>query len=127
MKKEKLIEDDYPLVGSKIDVYYWKNNKWLFIGYDVKHLPTETEFKRDYKKLPISLSFNNMITIGANLNNVYEILNIKNPMETQKNQEWIRKNLQPHPHTSMSVGDIVKIRGEYWMVMSVGWKKLKWK
>lgn len=39
-------------------------------------------------------------------------------------QEDVRTKLQPHPHTSMSVGDIVTVDGTRYICMSVGWESL---
>ena len=123
---EAKLQKDYPLVGSKIDIYYWTDVEWLRVGHEHR-IPTKFDFEREYKKLPISLSYSNAVALEANLDSVYEIMNIRNPMETEGKQKWITKNLQPHPHTSMSTGDIVKARGEYWIVMPIGWKKLEFR
>lgn len=131
VKKEKIIkiklQEDYLLVGPrKIYVYYWKDARWLQIGHG-KKMPTENDMEMEYKKLPISISYENHVTLNDNLNNVYEKMNLRSPMETPENKKWITKNLQPHPHISMSTGDIVRVRDEYWIVMPVGWKKLEFR
>lgn len=115
-----------------MEIYYWKNIEWMTnVQFaDNKKLgryPTKNDFKKDWKKLPISIPYYKRMSLNENLNNTFKILNtIGNPMETPENQRWIRKNLHPHPHTSMSVGDIVKINKKYYIVLGIGWKKMKW-
>ena len=114
-----------------MEIYYWKNTKWLeAVSFaDDKELgryPTKAEFKRDWKKLPISIPYYKMLSLDENLSSVFEIMNTRNPMGTPEKQRWIRKNLQPHPHTSMSVGDVVKVNKKYYLVLDVGWKKMRW-
>jgi len=96
------------------EVYYWKDIKWIR-----GDKPSKEDFKKDYVKLPID------VAPVDYLEGVFHLLNNEdNPLGSKENQEWIRKNLKPNPHTSMSVGDIVKVVDEYWIVEDVGWKKL---
>lgn len=57
---------------------------------------------------------------------VFAILNdgssVPNPLTTQKNQQFVREN---GTHTSMSIGDIVEIKGIYHMCEDVGWRILQ--
>lgn len=38
--------------------------------------------------------------------------------------KWGQNDLQQKHMPSVSVGDVVELRGKYWMVMSVGWREL---
>ncbi len=114
-----------------MEIYYWKDNKWMMgtqHAGEVKgeRYPQKRDFKNDYKKLPITIPYHKDKDLDWNLSNVFEILNTKNPMSTTKHQQWIRKNLRPNPHTSMSVGDVVKVGDKYYLTLSIGWKKMRW-
>lgn len=110
----------------KINVYYWKDMQRMLDQYENIY-PTKQTFKKDYKKLPVEFSFKPKISIRDNLNIVFDRLNQDNPLGSKKNQKWIGENLKPYPHTSMSVGDIVKMKGSYYLCKSFGWKKLRWR
>jgi len=108
-----------------MEIYYWTNTKYL--GSDTP--PTKSQFKKDYKKLPISIPFQRGNSKMHNLEIAFEVLNgpnEPNPMGHSIYQKWIGENLKPHPHTSMSSGDIIQIGEEYWYVKPFGWKKIKW-
>lgn len=114
-----------------MDIYYWKDTKWMLgtqYAGSVKgeRYPRKSDFLKDYKKLPITIPYDRSNDIDGNLANVFDIMNIRNPMESKINQDWIRKNLQPNPHTSMSVGDVVKVGKNYYLTLSIGWKKMRW-
>ena len=115
-----------------MNIYYWKNIKWLTnVNFsDDKSLgclPKKSDFKKDWVKLPIKITYDKSDNIDGNLAIVFDKLNLPgNPMETHEKQEWIRKNLFPHPHTSMSVGDVVQIGNKYYLALSIGWKKMRW-
>lgn len=86
--------------------------------------PTELGFKAHYKKLPVELDFDNSKSVKENLELVFAKMNIQgqNPMTTAENQNWVRAN---HVHTSMSVGDVIKIGNDYYMAKPSGYRKLK--
>ena len=112
-----------------MQIYYWKNSKWLLVEHN--GLPAKDDFEKDYVKLPITIPYDKTIDAESNLGIAFGILNdayqyTPNPMSQPIHQQWIRDNLKPHPHTSMSVGDIIKIEDEYWIAKGVGWEKLKW-
>ena len=116
---------------DKMDIYYWKDRKWMIDTHytgEVKGVryPRKSDFKKDYKKLPITIPYDKSNNIDENLEKVFEIMNIRNPMETKQKQDWIRKNLQPNPHTSLSVGDVVKVGKNYYLAIGIGWKKMRW-
>jgi hypothetical protein len=104
-------------------VWYWTNTRYLTHGL----VPTEADFKRDYRVLPIF----NLVVPGTGktaLDLIFERYNAdENPMGTRDMQAWIGNNLQPHPHTSMSPGDIVELEGELWLCNAMGWGKLPYK
>jgi len=108
-----------------IEVYFWKVYKYILIGYRCREgeqldIPDKINFKNDYKKLPIKISDN------LSLGDIFDLFNSdNNPLVSPANQRWIGKNLQPHPHTSMSVGDIVKKGSKYFIAMPTGWKEVK--
>jgi len=116
----------------KMEVYYWKNIDWLTKSSYVGEVtgcryPTKTEFKKDYKKIPITFPFNDKLGDEVNFGRVYSRLNQgNNPLATLEMQRWIRSNLNPHPHTSMSIGDVIKVGDKYWITINIGWDKLNW-
>ena len=107
-------------------VFYWKDIKWINSGMADEALPTKDDFDKDWEEMPIVVEYNASKSVDGNLANVFSILNRDdNPLSTKENQDWIRNNLKSHPHTSMSVGDIVQLdKGEYYMVMNMGWQKI---
>lgn len=114
-----------------MDIYYWKDSKWMIgtqYAGEVKgeRYPRKSDFKKDYKKLPTTIPYDRSNDLDGNLSNVFEIMNIRNPMETAQKQYWIKKNLQPNPHTSMSVGDVIKVGKNYYLTLGIGWKKMRW-
>lgn len=117
----------------KMEVYYWKDIDWLTKSSHVGEVegcryPTKTEFKKDYKKIPITFPYNGNLEYEVNFDRVYSKLNQgQNPLSTTEMQNWIRTNLKPHPHTSMSIGDIIKVGDKYWITVNIGWDKLDWR
>jgi len=114
-----------------MDIYYWKDRKWMLSTHyagevEGERYPRKSDFKKDYKKLPITIPYDKSNDINENLEKVFDIMNTKNPMETKQKQDWIRKNLQPDPHTSLSVGDVVKVGKKYYLAIGIGWKKMRW-
>ena len=45
----------------------------------------------------------------------------ENPLSCKEKQKLIREN---DSYTSMSVGSVVKINDEYWVVKGIGWEKI---
>lgn len=114
-----------------IEVYYWKDLDYIEIKYDfedAKDKPGPEEFEEDYEKVPVDLDldeddYDNDIQI---LEKIFVILNgPENPLSRKKKQEWIKENLQPDPHTSMSIGDIVKVDDTYYICNDVGWDEIE--
>ena len=112
----------------KMQVYYWKDSEWLVKashagGVEGCRYPTKAEFKKDYKRIPVSFPFNNNLSLEHNFGKVYSKLNSgNNPLGTPEMQNWIKTNLKPRPHTSMSVGDIIELEGKYWITLMDGWE-----
>jgi hypothetical protein len=103
---------------KKNKVYYWKHEKSMDYMIEGK-TPTKTEFEKDYAKLPVE-------TKEKDLDKIWEDYNVgksHHKLGTKEMQNWIRKNTG---HTSMSVGDVVQINGDYYIARDVGWEKLKW-
>lgn len=144
MMKDNIIEEwntwreKAVIEEPKMQVYYWKDNKWLVktthaafvvlqssdVVKDCRY-PTKAEFKKDYKKIPISFPFNKNLSQEHNFGKVYNKLNSdNNPLGTPEMQQWLRKNKLKH--TSMSVGDIIELEGKYWITLMIGWEKLSW-
>ena len=79
---------------------------------------SKSSFRRNYKKLPITLLTNDP-------NRAFDILNNEdNPMSTDVKQNWLRAN--GVRHTSMSVGDVMLVNGKYFIVMGVGFAEIQW-
>lgn len=107
---------------SPIEVYYWKNSDFLID----KFVPTKRDFKKWYKKIPISFTPKQLKDSWLNpFDVIFQTLNLdSNPLGTKKNQDWIRANLQPDPHTSMSIGDVIKVGKNYYIVRDAGFARL---
>ena len=105
-----------------MEVYYWKKGKWDYLHGD---LPTKRGFKKDYVKLPIKIKYERSLTKNQNLERTYLLLNGisgKNPLGSDYIQNWmLRKGVS---HTSMSIGDIIKVGDHYYIVSEVGFKRL---
>lgn len=131
-EKAKLTRKKY-LVGkargeAAIAVYYWKDSKFL-----LGRAPTRGEFVQGYGRLPLKLDDLWEGSVKGTLERVFTHLNRERGGLTNKAmQEWIAKNLKPHPHTSMSIGDMVEIRRdgktELWLCGLYDWVNLmeKW-
>ena len=94
------------------------------LGYS--RFPSIKDIKRDYVKLPIEFYYNKDIMVWNNLETVFIKLNGNqgpNPLGTVLMQSWLRAN--GLRHTSMSVGDVVKIGTQYWVVDDVGFKEIE--
>ena len=62
--------------------------------------------------------------VENNLERIFSGFNLStNPLGTKKMQQWIREH--DVAHTSMSVGEIVKVDGEWWYCADVGWEKME--
>ena len=115
-----------------MDIYYWKENRWLSYGHDFPDsppTPRKVHLEKEFKKLPITIPYDRSKSVEENLELCFEVLNgpvEPNPLGHSIYQKWIRENLRPHPHTSMSVGDIVHV-GEHWYIVGgIGFDKLPW-
>src|SRR5207249_6569073 len=109
---------------NEFRVFYWTDSKYVN-GL----VPTEKDFRRDYRELPApSRNLKPIVTGQDALNQLYaEYNDYKNPMGTAEMQNWIRDNLLPNRHTSMSIGDIIELDGELWLCRVIGWEKLPFK
>jgi hypothetical protein len=98
-----------------IEVYYQKemDTKW-FLATDKRIGISRANFHEKWKKMPVEFK------AGTHREKIFEILNLdNNPIGTPEGQAWLRRN--GVRHTSMSVGDIVKKGGKYFMVLGEGW------
>ena len=104
-----------------MEIYYWK--ELIFV---LGRKPSRKEFEDCYAKLPIDFPEMKSKSKRKMLEEIFYILNDEgkeeNPLDEQ--QDWIMENLQPNPHTSMSVGDIIKLDDEYWICKGMGWEQL---
>jgi len=111
---------------SYLEIYYWKNGEWMTWAM-LGTYPTRMQFQKDYVKTPVSFDYMEHRDIDANLEEVFVKMNLSdNPMLLKENQQWIKENLKPDAHTSLSTGDIVHHRGEYYICADVGFKRLSW-
>ena len=62
--------------------------------------------------------------VSPNLEAIFALFNLgNNPLATPRGQDRIRR--LGVGHTSISVGDIVKVDGNYYYCDKVGWKKMR--
>jgi hypothetical protein len=125
-EKARLTTKKY-LVGRsngevEVSVYYWRDVKYM--NGDIPE--SKDVFENDYIKLPMSLG--ELWSEGAGTDTAERVFETSSLCKKSM-QEWIMKNLKPHPHTSMSVGDVVEIcKGgkrkrsvELWLCGMAGW------
>ena len=114
--------------ADSMHIYYWKKAQWLLDVDSENRLPTVEDVQRDYQELPISLPSNPKKSVKWNLESAFETMNLENnPMGDAQSQHWIRVWLQPEPHTSMSVGDVIKFKGRFYVVLPMGFSELSQK
>lgn len=104
-------------IKKKSKVYYWKKGTSLKYMVEGK-IPTKKEFEKDYVKLPVETS-------ETNLDEIWEDYNIgksKHKMGQKKNQDWLKEH--GLSHTTMSVGDIIKVGNKHFIVKHEGWKEI---
>ena len=106
-----------------MEIYYFKKNSPFAFGYAQRH-PTKSELRRHYRKLPIKIPYDHTLSKNQNLERAYSILNSDtiNPLSTPTYQRWILQS--GVGHTSMSMGDIVKIGKDFYIVEDVGFEKI---
>lgn len=116
----------FKLRGS-VSIYYPKRHTSgkYFLGY----IPSHNDFLDDYA-IVYTLSKSQIKELNKSTYNVldaiFDMFNREsNPLSTDAGQERIRT--MNASHTSMSVGDIIKIRKTCYMVAGEGFKKLKWR
>ncbi len=108
--------------GAKLTarVYYWKDIKWntqLSFANDEavkKIMPSFQQFQDEWVKVA------ELQIESADPEEVWVKMNLDV-------DEYFCREVYPkmvHPHTSMSIGDIVEIEGEYYLAVSVGFKEL---
>jgi hypothetical protein len=108
-----------------IEIWYVNENdterKFLFTNNNPKTLQ---EFHWNYTKVYSISIVKKRMKNDTILNNLYERFNTSaNPLSTPDSQQMLRaENVR---HTSMSMGDIIKINSSYFIVRSIGFKKLK--
>jgi hypothetical protein len=102
-------------MSKDVKVLFWADPVWNLQATLGKCLPTKDEIKRDYIELPISINRTNLDSIFALLNGSRNpLLNIRG---------WVSKH---QLHTSMSVGDIVRLgENDMYISTNLGWKKLE--
>lgn len=99
-----------------IEIYYPVRENEKDVMFKPKEITMES-MKYTHKKLPIE------INTTDNLETVFIMFNSpSNPLSSKYYQNWMKEN--EIYHTSMSVGDIIKIDDEFFVCDRVGWKKL---
>jgi hypothetical protein len=101
------------IMSKDIKVFFWKDIEWLKEVSKGK-FPSIYQVETEYEVLPIPIKRNNLDSIFALLNGS------RNPLVEQ--QKWCRTH---QIHTSMSVGDVVKLgEDDMYIATNLGWKKL---
>lgn len=107
------------LEGINMKVYYLKAK------YAELMMSTERITLKNMNETHVNMPVLFPITIKTP-DEAFAILNgggcIANPLDTLKSQQFIREN---GTHTSMSVGDIIEIKGVYYLCEDAGWKIYK--
>ncbi len=102
-----------------IRIIYWKNARWMTEG-----VPGPADIESDYVVMWEGIMKLKMRPdIRGSLDQVFMTFqdNGTYPFFSQRD---VRQKLQPHPHTSMSVGDIVEIDGHKHLCAVRGWTEL---
>lgn len=97
----------------KVKVYYWNREfgKDALLGAT----PTREEFERYYMQMCEFEDDRGDITPE----DIFEVLNTNEML-----QEVIQPKAAIVGHTSMSVGDILEINGEFYICRYVGWERI---
>lgn len=123
---------------SQIEIYYFKDISELYAVPALQAISmnflnsgpinlTFKDFNKYYKKVhdnivSADVDLNDEESIHSHLQKLFELYNSNvNPLSDKKNQDSLVKN---EMHTSMSVGDIIKIKESYYAACMRGFSKI---
>jgi hypothetical protein len=101
-----------PIPPVQVEIWYWRDTKYL-----AGNVPTALELQRDY-----AVMWRGTQAGVINVDRLFSDVN-QHP-ENYFSQADVKQKLQPHPHTSMSVGDIIVVNGRKFLCQFHGWKEI---
>ena len=108
----------------KVEIFYFKKGSRFRFGF-ADAPKTMKDFMKDYVKVWSK----DLVGLGLEdgiLDGLFSKFNLgNNPLSTPENQEMLRnKNVR---HTSMSVGDVIKLGNVYYYCDNEGWERIELK
>lgn len=100
----------------QVEVWYWRDTKYL-----AGNVPSTADLLRDYAVMWTGTQAGVSDPLAV-VNRLFSDLN-QHPGD-YFSQADVKQKLQPHPHTSMSVGDIIVVNGKKWLCQFHGWKEI---
>jgi hypothetical protein len=102
------------------EIYYNKKDSQFIFG-----LGGKPKTRRDIKEWYVQVASKHLSGIVEhNLEKIFTEFNLsRNPLGTQENQKMLRE--KGVSHTSMSVGDLVKVNSSWWYCDDAGWTELE--
>lgn len=106
-----------------IQIWYWKRPLIMTSAYLGSLSKSWKELKPSYVLMWQGL----MKWSGATEEALGYLFNTLQDKGTEEffTQAEVDRKLQPHPHTSMSVGDVVRIDDKFYLCLSRGWEELE--
>lgn len=116
----------------KAEIFYYTNeiphpaeNKYWGSIYKIIHYREEPSpfsikvgfFKRYWRKLPVKEDIHSINDFEL----IFKKYNLNNPYSSVDGQRIIKEY---KTHTSMSIGDVIKVNNTYYMVSNLGFRKL---
>lgn len=107
---------------TEICAYYFDDPRYMMPGTQPA---TQAEFERDYRRVFREVS-DVTSTDQAILDRMFRMLNIneENPLADADEQAGLAR-IMVHPHTSLSVGDVVTVDGRVYICKAQGWGRLE--
>ncbi|MFA5186456.1 MAG: ArdC family protein [Patescibacteria group bacterium] len=97
-----------------VEVWYWKDSRYMLGA-----VPTPEEQKRDYAVMWRGTQTGSPLEVAERM-----FMELNQRPEAYFSQADVKQKLQPHPHTSMSIGDIVVVNGQKFLCQSAEWKAM---
>lgn len=82
-----------------VKVFYWKDSKYLLGGAP----ETREQFEKDYVLVKEYEAPDGLTAMKVCEDAFVRLNSERNSLSSRQKQRWLRRNLQPNPHTSMSM------------------------
>ncbi len=112
----------HPGEPHEVEIYYWRFSEYMTMAM-LRHKPAEEDIIQGYALMWKGQMHLHGANIEANLDEIFSNLQ-DDGTYYYFTQDEVRAKLQPEPHTSMSVGDIISIDGQQYLCVPGGWEAL---